>query len=65
MLNFAWLLFVFPLLGALINLLIGRRLGKTAGWLGAAAIGLAFAVAVGLFVALWARPAEQLSLIHI
>ena len=61
MLNFAWLLFVFPLLGALINLLIGRRLGKAAGWLGAAAIGLAFAVAIGLFAALWARPAEQRS----
>ncbi len=62
MLNFAWLLFVFPLLGALINLLIGRRLGKTAGWLGAAAIGLAFAVAVGLFFALWARPTEERSI---
>ena len=65
MLNFAWLLLVFPLLGALINLLIGRRLGKAAGWLGAAAIGLAFVVAVGLFVGLWARPAEERSVVQL
>ncbi|MFZ1473210.1 MAG: NADH-quinone oxidoreductase subunit L [Anaerolineae bacterium] len=65
MLNFAWLLLVFPLLGALINLLIGRRLGKAAGWLGAAAIGLAFVVAVGLFAGLWARPAEERSVVQL
>ncbi len=65
MLNFAWLLLVFPLLGALINLVIGRRLGRAAGWLGAAAIGLAFVVAVGLFVGLWARPAEERSVVQL
>ncbi len=61
MLDFAWLLLVFPLAGAVLNLMFGRRLGKAAGWLGAAAIALAFGVAVGLFLALNALPATERS----
>ncbi|MFZ2487845.1 MAG: NADH-quinone oxidoreductase subunit L [Anaerolineae bacterium] len=60
MLNYAWLIFVPPLAALLINLFFGRRLGKpAAGYLGAAAVGLSFLVAVGLFLGLAQRPAEE------
>ncbi|MEZ4771285.1 MAG: NADH-quinone oxidoreductase subunit L [Caldilineales bacterium] len=60
MLNYAWLIFVPPLLALLINVFLGRRLGKTvSGWLGALAVGLSFLVAVGLFLGLNALPVEE------
>ncbi len=53
MFDLAWLLFAFPAVGALINLLIGHRLNKTL--IGAIASGVviaAFIVAVGLLFSL-------------
>ena len=51
MLNYAWIIFVPPLLAALINIFFGRRIGKpAAGYLGALAVGLSFLVAVAIFV---------------
>ena len=44
MIDFAWLILVFPLLGVLINAFVGRRLGKRAvSW-------VACAVAIGILV---------------
>ena len=73
MLNYAWIIFVPPLVAALINIFFGRRIGKpAAGYLGALAVGLSFLVAVAIFVSLWRLPVEEravtvtlLSLIHI
>jgi len=62
MLNYAWLIFVPPLAALLFNIFFGRRLGKpAAGYLGAAAVGLSFAVAVALFISLGRLPAEERS----
>ncbi|RLT38146.1 MAG: NADH-quinone oxidoreductase subunit L [Chloroflexi bacterium] len=53
MLDFAWLIFVFPAAGALINLFFGARLNKSAiGWIASGAVIAAFAVAVGLLFGL-------------
>ena len=60
MLNYAWLIFVPPLVALLINVFLGRRLGRrVSGWLGALAVGLSFLVAVGLFIGLYSLPAEE------
>ncbi|MCB0256807.1 MAG: NADH-quinone oxidoreductase subunit L [Anaerolineae bacterium] len=60
MLNYAWLIFVPPLLALLINVFLGRRLGRTvSGWLGALAVGLSFLVAVALYFGLHSLPAEE------
>ncbi|MEA3335450.1 MAG: NADH-quinone oxidoreductase subunit L [Chloroflexota bacterium] len=62
MLNFAWLIFIPPLVALLINAFFGRRLGKPgAGYLGALAVGLSFLVAVGIFVGLLALPPDDRS----
>jgi NADH-quinone oxidoreductase subunit L len=60
MLNFAWLIFVPPLAALLVNLFFRRRLGKSvAGFLGAAAVGLSFLVAVAMLFGLWRLPVEE------
>lgn len=49
MVDFAWLMLVFPLLGMLINAFFGRRIGKRAvSVVACAAVGLAFLVALGV-----------------
>jgi len=54
-----WLIPAFPLAGFLINGLLGRRIGDRAvGFVGPAAVGASFAVAVAAFVALAGRPVE-------
>lgn len=60
MITYAWLLFLFPLLGAVINLVFGRRLGRNAGWVATGAVTLAFGVAVALLLGLVGRPPEEL-----
>jgi NADH-quinone oxidoreductase subunit L len=53
MLDFAWLILLFPLLGVLINGFIGNRIGKKwVGWVACTAVGLSFLVGVGVFLAL-------------
>ncbi len=50
MLELAWLIPGFPLLGALLNLAVGRRLGEpSSGWLAAAASGASFVTTVLVF----------------
>jgi NADH-quinone oxidoreductase subunit L len=50
-LDYAWLILVFPLAGVLLNAFFGRRLGKRAvAWIACAAVGLAFLVALGILI---------------
>ncbi|MFZ4655982.1 MAG: NADH-quinone oxidoreductase subunit L [Caldilineaceae bacterium] len=60
MLNLAWLLFTLPAIGALINLLFGHRLNRqTIGAIASGAVILSFAVAVGVWISLMMRGAEE------
>jgi len=59
MLDQAWLIPALPLGGAAVNLFFGRRLGKTAGWVASATVGLAFAIGVAVLLDLLSLPAEQ------
>ncbi len=60
MVNVAWLLWLFPLLGLLINVAFGRKLGRKAiGWIASLAIGLAFVVALGAAVSIYRLPADE------
>jgi NADH-quinone oxidoreductase subunit L len=53
MTDLVWLIPVFPLIGFLINGLIGKRFSEqTIGWIGAAAVGASFVVALLIFVEL-------------
>lgn len=62
MLNYSWLIFIPPLAALLLNLFFGRRYGpRVAGFLGAAAVGLSFLVAVGIELSLLALPVEERS----
>jgi len=56
----AWLVIAFPLAGSIV-IGLGYRWwpGKTAGWIGTAAIGLAFACAVGSLISLLDRPEQS------
>jgi len=57
---FGWLILLFPLAGSILIGLGHRRWpAKTAGWIGTAAIGLAFAAAIGAFLSLLGEPAEE------
>ena len=62
MLDYAWLMLLFPALGALITTLFGRRLGgRFVSWLAPGAVLLSFAVAVLAFKGLLGLPAEERS----
>ena len=53
MLDYAWLVLVFPLVGVIVNAFLGRRLGnRGAGYLASAMVGLSFVGAVWMFVQL-------------
>ncbi len=58
--DFAWLILLFPLLGSIVIALGWRRLpGRSAGWIGTAAIAAAFLSSIGAFVALLDRPTDD------
>lgn len=60
MLNLAWLLFMLPAAGALINLLFGHRLSRQLiGAIASGAVILSFLVAVGVWISLLTRGAEE------
>jgi NADH-quinone oxidoreductase subunit L len=59
MLDQAWLIPALPVAGAALNLFFGRRLGKAAGWVASATVGLAFAIGVTVLLDLLSLPAEQ------
>ncbi len=53
MIELVWLIPIFPLIGFLINGLLGRRFSeKTIGWIGAGSVGASFLVAVSIFLEL-------------
>jgi NADH-quinone oxidoreductase subunit L len=57
--TYAWLVIAFPLAGSVLIALLWRVLpGRTAGWIGSAAIGLAFVNAIGALVRLQDKPPE-------
>jgi NADH-quinone oxidoreductase subunit L len=57
--TYAWLVLGFPLAGSLVIALGWRALpARTAGWIGTAAIGLAFLCSIGALVMLQDEPAE-------
>jgi NADH-quinone oxidoreductase subunit L len=61
--TFGWLVLAFPLAGSIVIALGFRRLpGRTAGWIGSAAIGLAFASSIGALIDLQSRPAHARTL---
>ncbi|MCX6029304.1 MAG: NADH-quinone oxidoreductase subunit L [Chloroflexi bacterium] len=62
MLDYAWLMLLFPALGTLLIAFFGKRLGKgVISWLAPGMVALSFAVAVTQFVTLLGLPAEERS----
>ena len=62
--DWGWLVLAFPLAGMLVTALGWRVLpGRGAGWIASAAIGLSFAAAVGMLLALQDRPEDQRALV--
>jgi len=63
MFDFVWLIPTFPLLGVLINGLLGRRIEKTnkslIHWVACGTVGLSFILTVAAFVKLLGLPAED------
>jgi NADH-quinone oxidoreductase subunit L len=60
MLDYSWLMLLFPALGTLIIAFLGKRLGKgVISWLAPGMVLLSFAVAVSQFVALLGLPADE------
>ena len=58
MLDAAWLIPALPLAGAAVNLFLGKRLGRRAGWLASALVGASFVVGVAVLLDLLSLPAE-------
>src|SRR3990170_8264614 len=60
MFDYIILIPLFPLIGFLLNGLVGKKLGKSfVGWIGPGTVGLSFALALKLFLDLLSLPAEQ------
>ena len=60
MIEYIWLIPLLPLIGFVINGLLGRKLGKTlVSCIGCGTIGLSFLISVKIFLELLALPAEQ------
>jgi NADH-quinone oxidoreductase subunit L len=58
-LDAAWLIPALPLAGAAVNLFLGKRLGRRAGWVASAAMLAAFVVGVAVLLDLVSLPAEE------
>ena len=59
-----WVVAALPLAGAVVNLFVGGRLGRWAGWLATAAAGVSFAIAVGGVMRLVGMPAEERTVVQ-
>ena len=61
--NLVWLIPVCPLIGFLINGLFGRSFNeKTIGFIGSAAVGTSFIIALGIFFEILGMPPESRSI---
>jgi NADH-quinone oxidoreductase subunit L len=61
--TFGWLVLAFPLAGSIVTALGYRTWrGRTAGWIGTAAIGLAFASAIAMLISLQSHTASERTL---
>lgn len=60
----AWLLPVLPALSAAVLLLVGRRLGRAAGWVAVAVTTVTFALAAWITAWLAAQPAGERAVTH-
>ena len=62
--DYGWLVLAFPLVGTLV-LTLGWRIlpGRSAGWIGTAAIGLSFLASVAMLLELVDRPEDSRSLV--
>ncbi|MFH0931544.1 MAG: NADH-quinone oxidoreductase subunit L, partial [Candidatus Zixiibacteriota bacterium] len=59
MIEYIWLIPLLPLLGFLINGLLGKKLGKTlVSWIGCGSVGLSFLISVKVLFELLSLPAE-------
>ena len=58
MIDAIWVVPAIPLATAAVNLFVGKRLGRWAGWVATVAVAVSFALAVGIFADLLSRPAE-------
>src|SRR4029453_3315296 len=54
-----WLIPLLPLAGAVVNLFLGPRLGRAAGWLATGLVGLGFVLAVATLLDLLGLPTDQ------
>jgi NADH-quinone oxidoreductase subunit L len=59
MLDAIWLIPLLPLAGAGINLFLGRRLGRAAGWLASGLVAASFVIAVAALFDLLGLPGDQ------
>jgi len=48
-----WLIPLFPLLGTLVNLLLGGVIGRRAHWVAVPALGASFLVSCAVFLRVW------------
>ena len=53
MIHLVWPIPALPLLGTVLNLFFGRRLGRRAHWVAVPAVGLAFGFALAAFLRVW------------
>ena len=62
MLDYAWLMLLFPAIGLIVLSFFGTRLSKNiVGWLASLEVALSFVVAVAVFVQMLGLPAEERS----
>ena len=60
MMDYVWLIPLFPLIGFLINGLVGKSLPKSVvGTIGAAAVGLSFLLTVAIFLEFLQTPGRD------
>ncbi len=60
MIEYVWLIPLLPLIGFLINGILGKKLGRAlVSWIGCGSVGLSFLISVRVFFELLSLPAEE------
>src|SRR3977135_3581816 len=64
-LNWLWIIPVAPLLGSIINVVLGKRLPKTViGIIGSGAVAVSLALSLGAFLQMLDTPADAMPIVH-